>query len=111
LEQLGITGVRHRRIATEGMLLGGLVAKEIHSELGIVSDGAGPFAILKHGLCWVHTGRLVHKRTASNQTQRAEQERIRGEIWSDYAKLKDYRAAPQPENRAALENEFDTLFG
>jgi hypothetical protein len=111
LDQLGITGVRHRRIATEALLLGGLVAKGVHPQLGIVSDGAGQFNILEHGLCWVHTERLVHKLIAANETQRAEQERIRGEIWTYYAKLKDYRAAPLPENRAALESEFDTLFG
>ena len=111
LDRLGITGARHRRIATEAMLLGGLVAKGIHPRLGIVSDGAGQFDILEHGLCWVHTERLVHKLIPSNNLQREEQQRLRGEIWTYYAKLKDYRAAPLPEKRAALELDFDTLFG
>lgn len=111
LDRLGITGVRHRRIATEAMLLGGLVAKGIHPRLGIVSDGAGQFDILEHGLCWVHTERLVHKLIPSNDLQRQEQQRLRGEIWTYYAKLKAYRAAPLPEKRAALEGEFDALFG
>lgn len=111
LDRLGITSVRHRRIATEAMLLGGLVAKGIHRQLGIVSDGAGQFDILEHGLCWVHTERLVHKLIPSNELQRQEQQRLRGEIWTYYAKLKAYRAAPLPEKRAALEVDFGTLFG
>jgi len=61
LDRLGICDERHRRIATEASLLGGLAAKDIHPMLAIVSDGAGQFDILEHGLCWVHTERLVHK--------------------------------------------------
>jgi hypothetical protein len=111
LDRLGISGVRHRRIATETMLLGGLVAKGIHPRLGIVSDGAGQFDVLEHGLCWVHTERLVHKLIPSNDRQREEQQRLRGEIWTYYAKLKDYRAAPLPERVSALAADFDALFG
>ena len=111
LDRLDINGVRHRRIATEAMLLGGLVAKGIHPRLGIVSDGAGQFDILEHGLCWVHTERLVHKLIPSNDLQRQEQQRLRGEIWTYYAKLKDYRAAPLSQKIAALQADFDALFG
>ena len=111
LDRLDINGARHRRIATEAMLLGGLVAKGIHPRLGIVSDGAGQFDILEHGLCWVHTERLVHKLIPSNDLQRQEQQRLRGEIWTYYAKLKDYRAAPLSQKIAALQADFDALFG
>ena len=55
LNRLGICDERHRSIATEAGLLGGLVAKGIHPMLAIVSDGAGQFDLLEHGLCWVHT--------------------------------------------------------
>ncbi len=58
LDRPGICDERHRRIATEAGLLGGLVAKGIHPMLAIVSDGAGQFDILEHGLCWVHTERF-----------------------------------------------------
>jgi hypothetical protein len=57
LDRLGVCAERHRRIATEATLLGGLVAKGIHPMLAIVSDGVGQFDILEHGLCWVHTER------------------------------------------------------
>ena len=61
LDALGIESERHRRIATEGALLGGLMEKGFSPEMAIISDGAGQFAILLHGLCWVHAERLVHK--------------------------------------------------
>jgi len=111
LDRLGIRDERHRRIATEAGLLGGLVAKGIHPMLAIVSDGAGQFDLLEHGLCWVHTERLVHKLIPSNAAQRGEQERLRGEIWAYYADLKAYRAAPAPEEAEALTARFESLFG
>ena len=113
LDRLDICDERHRRIATEAALLGGLVAKGIHPMLAIVSDGAGQFDILEHGLCWVHTERLVHKLIPSNAAQRGEQERLRGEIWAYYADLKAYRAAPAPapESTEALSARFESLFG
>jgi hypothetical protein len=46
LDALGIERERHRRIATEGALLGGLIEKGFSLDLAIVSDGAGQFAIL-----------------------------------------------------------------
>jgi hypothetical protein len=52
LEQLALRGERHVRIATEGALLGGLVASGISPNLGVVSDGAGQFQVLVHAACW-----------------------------------------------------------
>jgi hypothetical protein len=52
LDTLGIVSVRHRRIATEGALLGGLIAKGFSLDLAIIGDAAGQFAILLHAeLC------------------------------------------------------------
>jgi hypothetical protein len=79
--------------------------------LAIVSNGAGQFDLLEHGLGWVHTERLVHKLIPSNAAQRGEQERLRGEIWAYYADLKAYRAAPAPEDTEALTVRFESLFG
>ena len=111
LDLLRICDERHRRIATEAALLGGLVAKDIHPMLAIVSDGAGQFDILEHGLCWVHTERLVHKLIPANDAQRHEQKRLRGEIWDYYADLKAYRAAPEEQKATVLDSRFDVLFG
>lgn len=110
LDALGIVSVRHRRIATEGALLGGLIQMGFSLDLAIISDGAGQFAILLHALCWVHAERLVHKLIPLNDHQRADQARVRGEIWDLYADLKAYRRNPDPALRPSLEERFDTIF-
>jgi hypothetical protein len=110
LDALGITRERHRRIATEGLLLGGLIDKGFSLDLVIVSDGAGQFAILLHALCWVHAERLVHKLIPLNDQQRADQDRVRGEIWDLYADLKTYRRAPDPALAPGLAARFDAIF-
>ena len=110
LDALGITRERHRRIATEGALLGGLIEKGFSPELVIVSDGAGQFAILLHALCWVHAERLVHKLIALNERHRQDQERVRDQIWDLYADLKAYRRNPDPALAPALAARFDAIF-
>lgn len=110
LDALGIESERHRRIATEGALLGGLIEKGFSPELAIISDGAGQFAILLHALCWVHAERLVHKLIPLNERHRQDQERVRGEIWDLYADLKAYRRHPDPALAPALAARFDAIF-
>jgi len=110
LDALGIDVERHRRIATEGALLGGLIDKGFSPELVIVSDGAGQFAILLHALCWVHAERLVHKLIPLNERHRQDQERVRSEIWDLYADLKAYQRNPDPTLAPALEGRYDAIF-
>ncbi len=110
LDALGIERERHRRIATEGALLGGLIEKGFSLDLAIVSDGAGQFAVLLHALCWVHAERLVHKLIALNDRHRQDQERVRGEIWELYADLKAYRRNPDPKLAPELTARFDAIF-
>lgn len=110
LNRLSIADERHRRIVTEAALLGGLLKKGINPDLAIVSDGAGQFVMLEHGLCWVHTERLIHKLIPSNEAQRAVQARVRGELWDYYRDLKIYRKSPTPEAAQNLDGRFDVLF-
>jgi hypothetical protein len=110
LKALGITKERHRRIATEGALLGGLLEKGLARELAIVSDGAGQFAILLHALCWVHAERLIHKLIPLNERQRLDQGRVRDEIWTLYADLKAYQRAPDPAAVTDLRARFEAIF-
>ena len=110
LKTLGITSERHRRIATEGALLGGLLEKGLSRELVIVSDGAGQFAILLHALCWVHAERLIHKLIPLNDQHRLDQQRVRDEIWTLYADLKAYQRAPDPPAAAELRAHFEAIF-
>jgi hypothetical protein len=80
LRTLGIHNPRHARVATEGAWLGGLDDKGLAEGLAIVSDAAGPFDGLTHGLCWVHAERLIHKLIPLNEEQRADPQAIRAEI-------------------------------
>jgi hypothetical protein len=109
LEDLGITTERHIRIATEGALLGQLIAQGISRQLLILSDGAGQFVILMHALCWVHAERPLARMIPFNDKHRAAIEKARQEIWELYKDLKAYRAQPNPAHKASLEARFDTL--
>ncbi len=110
LDALGIQDERHRRIATEGALLGGLIEGGFNPELVIVSDGAGQFAILLHALCWVHGERLVHKLIPLNDQHREDIANVRDDIWTLYADLKRFRDQPTPALATELEARFDTIF-
>jgi hypothetical protein len=48
LSAQGVTDPRHVRIATEGALLGSLIAQGVSPELIVLSDGAGQFDVLVH---------------------------------------------------------------
>jgi hypothetical protein len=111
LHELGITTERHVRIATEGALLGQLIAQGVSPDLGILSDGAQQFAILVHALCWVHAERPLARMIPFNEKHRAAIEHVREQIWELYKDLKAYRAQPDPAKKAPLEARFDTLVG
>ena len=94
-------------IATEGALWGSIKAHGLLVQTVIVSDDAGQFNVGRHGLCWVHAERLVHKLDAFTD---AAQQRTRGLIWWFYDDLKAYRRDPTPQRKAALRARFDRLF-
>ena len=110
LDQLGMTNTRHRRIATEGALLGNLRHNGRCQDLVIVSDDAGQFNLLRHALCWVHSERLVHTMIPLNDRHREDIAKVRGEIWGFYAELKNYKAIPDNNKKKALANRFDDIF-
>ena len=110
LDELGITQARHRRIATEGALLGNVMDQGKCRDLVIVSDGAGQFNILRHALCWVHTERLVHTLVPLNDGHREDITKVRDDIWTLYANLKSDKNQPTESNRLALGDRFDEIF-
>ena len=61
LKELGIEKNSQVKTATEGALLGAVIASGVSPHLGLISDGAGQFRLLEHGLCWVHAERLINK--------------------------------------------------
>ena len=110
LDQLGITNTRHRRIATEGALLGNLQHHHRCHDLIIVSDDAGQVNLLQHALCWVHTERLVHTMIPLNENHREDIAKVRGDIWGFYAELKAYKTTPKKRKKKALSDRFDRIF-
>jgi hypothetical protein len=109
LAELGISSERHVRIATEGALLGGLIAGGVSPDLGVLSDGAQQFVVLVHAACWIHAERPLAKLVPHNDEHRAAIETVRTRIWELYQDLKAYRAKPDEPQRPVLEARFDAL--
>jgi len=104
-----VTTDRHVRIATEGALLGSLIAHGVSPELTVLSDGAGQFDVLVHALCWLHVERPLERLVPHNEKHRQAIEQIRQGIWELYAGLKAYRETPDPGACEALGKQFDEL--
>jgi Transposase IS66 family len=111
LRELAITGARHVRIASEGALLGSLIAHGVSPDLVILSDGAGQYDVLAHAACWIHAERPLARRAPYSDEHRAAIAQVRGQIWELYQDLKGYRQHPEPSRREDLESRFDTLCG
>ncbi len=111
LVALAITEERHVRIATEGALLGGLIARGVSPELVVLSDGAPQFAVLVHASCWVHAERPLAKLVPYNDAHRAVIEQIRSQLWQLYQDLKSYQEQPQESQRRVLAERLDVLVG
>src|SRR5207248_6795914 len=109
LAALAISDERHVRTATEGALLGGLIARGVSPELVVLSDGAPQFVVLVHAACWVHAERPLAKLVPHNEEHRAAIERVRTQMWELCRDVKVYREQPQEARRLGLETRFDTL--
>ena len=110
MDRLGMDTPRYRRIATEGALLGSLSELHIAKNMAIISDDAGQFNILTHGLCWVHAERLIHKMLPLTDSHRVDIARVRSQVWELYADLKSYKLAPAEELKDGLKKRFDEIF-
>src|SRR5207237_1287362 len=111
LRRSGITGPRHVRIASEGALLGSLIAHGVSPELVVLSDGAGQYDVLAHAACWIHAERPLARMIPYSEEHRAAIARVRGPIWGLYQDLKAYRQHPERSRRKDLESRFDALCG
>jgi Transposase IS66 family len=109
LTEQQVTDQRHVRIATEGALLGSLIAHGVLPELVVLSDGAGQFDVFAHALCWLHVERPLERLVPHNEKHRQAIEKIRQGIWELYAGLKAYRETPDPMAVEALGKQFDDL--
>ncbi|HEV3256929.1 MAG TPA: transposase [Gemmataceae bacterium] len=109
LTEVGITGERHVRMATEGALLGGLVERGVSPELVVLSDGAPQFDILVHASCWIHAERPLARMVPYHEAHRALIEKLRTQIWELYQDLKAYQQQPDAAHKPVLEARFDAL--
>jgi hypothetical protein len=106
----GIVADRHVQIATEGALIGSVIEHGISNDLTIISDDAGQFNVLVHGLCWIHAERLIAKIIPFTEEQKQDLHTVRDEIWKLYQSLKRYKENPKPETKGRLEAQFDQVF-
>lgn len=111
LSGLGIVSATAIRVITEAALLGGILAQGIRNDLRILSDGAGQFNLLHHGLCWVHAERTLRRLPGSTEQHRQNIAEMQDLLWHYYRQLQTYRQAPTAAFKEALEQEFDQLFG
>lgn len=109
LQQIKIIKKRHIRIATEGALLGTLVANGFPLDLAIISDDAGQFNVLLHALCWIHTDRVFQRILPLNDTHAKEIDWVHTQIWEIYSDLKQYKRKQDPDLKAAIKAHFDEL--
>jgi Transposase IS66 family len=109
LKAQGVTGARPVRIATEGALLGSLIAHGVSPELVILSDGAAQFDVLVHASCWLHAERPLARMAPYSEEHRRAIEGARKRIWELYQDLKAYRELPDPSAVAGLRTRFDAL--
>src|SRR4051794_20158145 len=109
LRELAITQLRHVRIASEGALLGSLIAHGVSPELVVLSDGAGQYDVLAHAACWLHAERPLARLIPYSEKHRTAIAQVRGQIWDLYQDLKAYRQQPEPSRRGDLEARFDSV--
>jgi hypothetical protein len=107
----GITGVKTVRVLTEAALIGGLSIEGRSEPLRILSDGAGQFNVMQHGLCWVHIERGLRKLEGNNEQERDNIVEMQGLLWDYYQELKQYQQQPSSETSLMLLGKFDETFG
>ena len=111
LNQQGIKTKRHRRIITEGALMGGLLAQGIPVTLSIVSDDAGQFNVFDHALCWIHAERIINRLIPLNAEHVKAVDNTREQLWQIYRDLKAYKLEPTAIQAEDIKSRFKTMCG
>lgn len=109
-EKKGINGNKHQRIIKEEAVLGSMFHHNKKHDLAIISDGAGQFKVMSHGLCWVHAERQIHQLMPLNNTQGTEQEKVRKQAWHYFRKLKPDKKRPSARKAIELSATFGAIF-
>lgn len=111
LLEKGIVSAASIRSISEAALLGGVMSGGINPVLRILSDGAGQFNVLIHGLCWVHAERCLRRLQGNTEQQCQNIAQMQKLLWEYYPKLQAYRQHPTSEGKSKLSHEFDQIFG
>jgi len=109
LAELGSAGEQPVRSATEGALLGGLIARGVSPDLVTLSDGAQQFFVFAHAACWIHAERPLIRMVPFNDEHRAVIAKVRHQIWELYKDLKAYGQHPDASQKRLLEARFDAF--
>jgi hypothetical protein len=109
MDQQGIVKPRHRKIVTEGALMGGLLDQGIPSDFSIISDDAGQFNVFDHALCWIHAERVINRLIPLNDDHVKAVGEAREQLWSIYHDLKAYKLNPVTEQADSIRQHFQTL--
>ena len=75
-----------------------------------MSDDAGQFDVLLHGLCSIHMERLIHTLIPLNDQHRKDIASIRNQVWTLYGDLKSYKEHPNKLVKKDLDKRFGDLF-
>jgi hypothetical protein len=78
----------------------------------LIADDASQFHDITEvrGLCWIHEERHFVKLVPFLECHTQEVERMRGELWDYYNKLKEYKLNPTDFKKGELSIEFDKIF-
>jgi hypothetical protein len=109
LESQGINSPRHRKIITEGALMGGLLAQGIPANFSIVSDDAGQFNVFDHALCWIHAERTINRLIALNDDHVNAVDAVREQLWQLYRDLKAYKLNPTATQAEDITSRFHAM--
>jgi hypothetical protein len=109
LDQQCIKTKRHRRIITEGALMGGLLAQGIPVTLSIVSDDAGQFNVFDHALCWIHAERIINRLIPLNAEHVKAVDDTREQLWQIYRELKAYKLEPTAIQAEDIKSRFKAM--
>jgi Transposase IS66 family len=109
LDQQGINAKRHRRIITEGALMGGLLATGIPTTFSIISDDAGQFNVFDHALCWIHAERIINRLIPLNAEHVKAVDDTREQLWQIYRDLKAYKLKPTVSQAEDIKFRFKTM--
>lgn len=108
LHQKAIIKPHHKRITTEGALIGGLLLHGFPKDMAILSDDAGQFNVFDHALCWIHAERGILKLNPINDDRKKAVEWSRTQVWDLYGDLKIYKLAP--DQNKTLEEDIRARF-